>query len=148
MVSGYRVGGYRKWIYALKIISDKLSSIGQFGHRNTRYLSYCKNFGPLGMQRFKQCCVQHANGWTLVKQCFFKLSNMWTVMCPTVQWLVLLCSTVQWPVRWVSNSPMVWMWFFQLSNGRTVVCATFQGSDNAASNCPMVGQCCVQQSNG
>ena len=71
-----------------KNISDKLSSIGQFGLRNTHNLSYCPIFGQLVMQTFRQCYVQHADGWTIVRQCFVKLSNIWTVLCRTVQWLV------------------------------------------------------------
>ena len=54
--------GYRKWTYALKFKSDKLSSVGQFGLRNTRNLSYCPIFGQIVMNMFRQCCIQHANG--------------------------------------------------------------------------------------
>ena len=75
--------GYRKWVYALKFIMDKLSFVRQFGLRNTHNLSYCPIFGQLVIQIFRQCCVQHANGWTIVRQCFVKLSNIWTVLCPT-----------------------------------------------------------------
>ena len=121
--------GYRKCIYALKIISDKLSSVGQFGLRNTRNLSYCPIFGQLVMQMFRQGCVQHANGWTIVGQCFVKLSNNWTIFCPTVRWLVYA----------VSNCPMACDLSVQQSNGQTVLFPTVQWSDSPVSNFPKVG---------
>ena len=117
--------GYRKWIYALKNISDKLSSVGQFGLRNTRNLSYCPIFGQLVMHMFRQCCVQHANG------------------CRT-----MFCHTVQYLDSVVSNSPMVGLCCVQLSDGLWAECPTVQWSDCAFSNCPMVGQSCVQLSKG
>ena len=45
---------------------------------------------------FRQFCVQQSNG------------------------LLMLCPTVRWLVCWVSNSLMVRLCFFQLSNGQTV----------------------------
>ena len=109
-----------------KTISDKFSSVGQFGLRNTPNLSYCPIFWQLVMQTFRPCCVQHANGWVIVGQCFVKLSNIWTLTCPTVQLLVYS----------VSNSPMSCELSVKQSNGRTVL----------FSNCPTVGQSCVQLS--
>ena len=119
------VQGCRKWIYALKIISEKLSSIGQFGLRYTRNLSYCPIFGQLVMKTFRKCSVQHANNRTIVEQCLsnclifgqccVQQSNGCFIMHPTVHWLV----------SWVFSSPMVGLCFFQLSNCRTMLCPTF-----------------------
>ena len=73
----------------------------------------------------------------------------------------MLCPTVGWLVSWVSNSPMVGLCFFQLSNDQTVLCPKVQLSNswtvlcltvqwlvNAESNCAMDGQLSVQLSNG
>ena len=139
--------GYRKCIYALKIILDKLSSVGQFGLRIMRNLSYCPIFGQLVMQIFRQGCVQHANGWTTVGQCFINLSNNWTVLCPTVQWLVYAMSNCPMACDLIVQQSKDRLCFFQLSNSGTVLCPTFQKLDKAVSNCPMVGQSSVQQSN-
>ena len=57
----HAVQGYRKWIYAQKNILGKLSSVGQFGPRYTRNLFYCPIFVQLGLQMFRQFCVQHTN---------------------------------------------------------------------------------------
>ena len=108
--------GYGKCIYSLYIILDKLSSVGQFGLRNTFNLSYCTIFGQLGMQMFRQGCVQHANCWTIVRQCFVKLSNNWTVLCLTVQSLGYA----------VSNCPMACDVIVQQSYGQTVLFPTVQ----------------------
>ena len=102
-----------------------MSSVGQFGLRNTRNLSYCPIFGQLVMHMFRQCCVQHANG------------------CRT-----MFCHTVQYLDSVVSNSPMVGLCCVQLSDGLWAECPTVQWSDCAFSNCPMVGQSCVQLSKG
>ena len=107
-----------------KNILDKLSSVRQFGLRNMRNLYYCPIFGQLVLQTLRQCCGQHANGWTIFGQCFVKLSNIWTVLCPTVQWLVYA----------VSNCPMACELSVQQSNGRTVLFPTFQWSDSPVSN--------------
>ncbi len=107
-------------------------------------LSYCPIFGKLVMHMFKQFYVQYANG------------------CRT-----MYCQTVQYLDSVVSNSPMVGLCCFQLSDGlwaecptvqwsdcaffncpiygRTVLCPTFQRSDNTVSNCQMVGQRCAVQ---
>ena len=79
-------------------------------------LSYCPVLGQLVMQIFRQGCVQHANGLTIVEQCFVKLSNIWTVLCPTVQWVVYA----------VSNCPMACDLIVQQSNGQTVLFPTVQ----------------------
>ena len=76
------------------------------------------------MQTFKQCCVQHASGWTIVGQCFVKLSNIWTVLCLTVQWLV----------NALFKCPMACELSVQQSNGRTLLFPTVQWSDSPVSN--------------
>ena len=151
--------GYRNWIYALKIISDKLSSVGQFGLRNMRNLYYFPIFGQLVMQLFWQCCVQHANVSTTFGQCFVKLPNVWTAMCSTIQWLgyavsnclaacelsvqlsngwTVIFPTVQWLDSYVSNLPN--------SDNSVSKCPMFL--DSAVSNSPMVSECWVKLSNG
>ena len=117
--------------------------------------------------------VQQSNAWTVpfptvqrsdspvanflkVEYCCVKLSNGWTVLCPIVQWFV----------NAESNCPIAGQLSVQLSNGRTVLCLIVQWSDSAVpkvqllssvvpnslmvdpvqSSCPMVRQCCVQQS--
>ena len=129
--------GFKKWMYALKIISDKLSSVGQFGLRNTRNLSYCPIFGQIVMNMFRQCCVQHANGCR-------------TIFCHTVQYLdsVGSNSPMQWLVYAVSNCPMACEPGVQQSNGQTVLFPTVQWSDSPVSNFPKVGYCWVKLSNG
>ena len=98
------------------------------------------------MQMFRQCCVQHVNGWTIVRQCIVKRSYIWTVMCPTVQCLVYAVfnfpRACELSVQ-QSNGQTV---LFQLSSGRTVLFPIFKRLDNALLNCITDGQCCVQQS--
>ena len=113
--------GLQKMDICTKNISDQLSSAEQFGLRNTSNLSYSPIFGQLIMQTVRQCCVQHANGWT--------------VLCLTFQWLVYA----------VYNYPMACEFSVQQSNGRTVLFPTVQWLDSPVSSCPMVRQCCVQQ---
>ena len=126
------------WAWETRVICPIVRLLGN-------YLCKCSDSAVSNSPMVGQCCVQ--------------LSKCWTMLCQTVQWLDSV----------VSNSPMVGQccvqpsdgcragcptvqWsecaFVQLSNGRTVLCPTVRRSDNALSNCPMVGQCCVQQSNG
>ena len=84
--------------------------------RNMHNLSYCQIVGQLVMQKFRQCCVQHANDWTIVRQYIVQLSNIWTVLCLTVKWLVYA----------VSNCPMACDLSVQQSNGGTVLFQTVQ----------------------
>ena len=116
--------GYRKWIYALKIMLDKLFSVGQFGLRNTRNLS---------------------NFWAT------SYAYVQTVLCPTCQWLsdnvlshchifwTVLCQTVQWLVYAVSNCPMACEFGVLQFNGQTVLFPTVQCLDSPVSNFPTVG---------
>ena len=97
-----------------KTYIGQLSSVGHFGLRNTRNLSYCPIFGQLAMQMFRQCCVQHANG------------------CRT-----MFCHTVQYLDSVVSNSPMVGLCCVQLSDGLWAECPIVQWSHCDFSNYPM-----------
>ena len=120
--------GYRKWIYALKLYRTNFLQSDSLGLEIHLICPIVQFFGQLVMQTFRPCCVQHANGWVIVGQCFVKLSNIWTLSCPTVQLLVYS----------VSNSPMACELSVKQSNGWTVL----------FSNCPTVGQSCVQLSKG
>ena len=95
-----------------------------------------------------ECWVKLPAKSSTVKRLNCALSNIWTVLCPTVQLLVYA----------VSNCPMACELSVQLSNGWTVLFQTVKLLSSALSktnspmveqllsSCPMVGQCCVQQS--
>ena len=109
----------RKWVGVPKNLSDKLSSTWVFGLWKTRNLSYCQIFYQLFGQRFRQCCVQQSDGWT--------------VLCPIVQMLD----------NALSNCAMVGQRCVQQSNGESMLCPTVQWLVIWVFNCPMVGLCFV-----
>ena len=114
-------------------------------------MSYCLIFGQLVSQMFRQCCVQHANGWTLVHPLVYAVSNTPIAGELSVQQSnghTVIFPTVQWSDSPVSNCPKVKYFSVQLYNGGTVQCPTLQWLVNPVSNCLMAGQLRVQLSNG
>ena len=161
--------GCRKW---QENLSDKLSSVGQFGFGEytksvplsncwtaiyeNAWIVLCPTFWLPGSDvsnssMVGKCCVQQFDGWTVICPAIqwsdFAMSNCQLVgqCCVKMSngWTVL-CPIVHWLVSAVSSCLIVGQCFVLLSIGRTVLCQNVQWLDSALSNCPMIGRCCVQ----